>query len=103
MHLFGGSLGVTQNKRPSIKREKSGHTPARKKHRNATQCASSVRAWATIQDALSAKMSTLQVDNLISGCIEMSDHCLTMIVTPNNNDGDYKHVNDLADDEDYDP
>ena len=58
-NLFGGSLGVTQNKRPSIQREKSGHTPARKKHGDAMQRASSV-------DTLSSKMHTLHVDNLIS-------------------------------------
>ena len=65
-NLFGGLLGVTQNKRPSIPREKSGHTPARKKHGDATQCASSVRAQAAIQDTLSSEMCTLHVDNSIS-------------------------------------
>ena len=102
-NLFGGLLGVTQNKRPSIQREKSGHTPTRKKHGNATRRASSVRARAAIQDALSAEMSTLQVNNSISGRIETLDHCLTMIITPDNNDEDDQCVDDLADDEDYDP
>jgi hypothetical protein len=102
-NLFGGSLGVTQNKRPSIQRVKSGHTPARKKHGNAMRRASSVRARAAIQDALSTEMSTLQVDDSISGHIETSDHCLTMIVTPDNNDDDDQRVDDSADDEDYDP
>jgi len=101
-NLFGGLLGVTQNKILSIQREKSGHTPARKKHRNATHRASSVRARAAIQDALSAEMSTLQVNDSISGRIETSDHCPTMIVTPDNNDDDDQRVDDSADDEDYD-
>ena len=34
-NLFGVSHGVTQNKRLSIPREKTGHTPARKKHKDA--------------------------------------------------------------------
>ena len=68
-NLFGGSLGVTQNKRPLIQREKSGHTPARKKHGDVTRRASSVRARATIQDALFFKMRTLHVDDSISQCM----------------------------------
>ena len=102
-NLFGGSLGVTQNKRPSIQREKLGHTPARKKHGDATRCASSVRARAAIQDALSSKMRTLHDDDSISRRIDMSDHCPMMFVTPDNNDDDDQRVDDLADDEDYDP
>jgi len=58
-NLFGVSQGVTQNKRSSIPREKTGHTPARKKQRDATLRASSVRVRVTIQEALSAEMSTL--------------------------------------------
>jgi len=91
------------NEAPAIQREKSGHTPTRKKHGNATRHAFSVRARAAIQDTLSAKMSTLQVEDSISGCIETSDHCLTMIVTPNNNDDDDQCIDDSADDVDYDP
>jgi len=85
-NLFGVSQGVTQNKRSSIPREKTGHTPARKKHGNATRHASSVRARVAVQEALSTKMSTLQVDDFLSGCIESSDHCQRMIITP---DRDY--------------
>ena len=95
-NLFGGSLRVTQNKRPSIQRENLGHTPARKKHGHVTR-------RAAIQDALSAEMSTLQVDDSISGRIKTSDHCPTMIVTPDNNDDDDQCFDDLADDEDYVP
>jgi hypothetical protein len=102
-HLVGGSLGVTQNKRPSIQREKLGHTPARKKHGDGTQRASSVRAQAAIQDALSSKMRTLHVDDSISQRINMPDHCPMMFVTPNNNDDDDQRVDDLADDKDYNP
>ena len=65
-NLFGGLLGVTPNKRLSIQREKSGHTPARKKHQDAMQRASSVRARTAIQDALFSEMRTLHVDDLIS-------------------------------------
>jgi hypothetical protein len=56
-NLFGVSQGVTQNKRSSIPREKTGHTPVRKKHGDATRRASSVRARVVIQEALSAKMA----------------------------------------------
>ena len=55
-NLFGGSLGFTLNKRQSIEREKSGHTPARKKHGHTTCRASSVRARVAIQEALSVKI-----------------------------------------------
>jgi hypothetical protein len=79
-NLFGVSQGVTQNKRSSIPREKTGHTPAREKHGDVTRCASSVRARVAIQEALSAEMSTLQVNDSLSGRIESSDHCQTMII-----------------------
>ena len=48
-------------------------------------------------------MSTLQVDDSISGRIKTSDHCSTMIVTPDNNDDDDQRVDDLANTKDYDP
>jgi hypothetical protein len=103
-NLFGVSQGVTQNKILSIPREKTGHTPVRKKHGDATQRASSVRARIAIQEALSAKMSTLQVDDSLSGRIELLDHCQTMIIiTPDSDDNDDQHIDDSADDEDYDP
>jgi hypothetical protein len=56
-----------------------------------------------IQEALSAKMSTLQVDHLLSGRIESSDHCQTMIITPDRDDDNDQCVDDSTDDEDYDP
>ena len=62
-NLFGRSLGFTLNKRQSIEREKSGHTPARKKHVHTACRASSVRARVAIQEALSAEMSSLHVDD----------------------------------------
>ena len=103
-NLFGVSQGVTQNKISLIPREKTGHTPVRKKHGDATQRASSVRARIAIQEALSAEMSTLQVDDSLSGRIELLDHCQTMIIiTPDSDDNDDQHIDDSADDEDYDP
>ena len=73
--IFGGSLGFTLNKRQLIEREKSGHTPARKKHGHTTCRASSVRARVTIQEALSAEMSSLHVADSLSGRVELSDYC----------------------------
>jgi hypothetical protein len=80
-NLFGGSLGFTLNKRQSIKREKSGHTPARKKHghTNTTCRASSVWARVAIQEALSAEMSSRHVDDSLSGRVELSDYCQTEV------------------------
>jgi hypothetical protein len=103
-NLLGVSQGVTQNKRLSIPREKTCHTHVRKKHGDATQCASSVRARIAIQEALSVKMSTLQVDDSLSGRIKSSDQCQTMIIiTPDSDDNDDQHIDDSADNEDYDP
>ena len=102
-NLFGGLLGVIQNKKPSIQREKSGHAPVRKKHGDVTRRASSVRAQAAILDALSSKMRTLSVDDSISRRIDTSDHCPMMFVTPENNEDNDQRVNDSADDEGYDP
>ena len=102
-NLFGVSQGVTQNKRSSIPREKTGPTPARKKHGDATRRASSVRARVAIQEALSTKISTLQVDDSLSGCIESSDHCQMIIITPDRDDNNDQRVDDSADDKDYDP
>ena len=62
-NLFGGSLGVTQNKRPLIRREESGHTPARKKRGNTICRASSVKARIAIQDALTADMLSLHAND----------------------------------------
>ena len=48
-------------------------------------------------------MSTLQVDYSLSGHIKSSDHCQTMIITPDRDDDDDQRVDDSADNEDYDP
>ena len=101
-NLFGGSLGFTLNKRQSIEREKSGHTTARKKHGHTTCRASSVRARVAIQEALSADMSSLHVDDSLSGRVDFSDYCRTMIVTPDGDDDDKQRIDDLADNSDYD-
>ena len=100
-NLFGGSLGVTLNKRQSIEREKSGHTPARKKHGNPTRRVSSVRARVTNQEALAAEMSSLHVNNSFNAPVVPLDECRTMIVTPDG-DADEECVED-SDDDDYDP
>jgi hypothetical protein len=101
-NLFGGSLGVTQNKRPSIRRDKSGHTPARKKRGDALRRASSVKARIAIQDALAADMLSLHVDD---PCDESSQRRVTAVVTPDgdcgNADGDCGDAD--SDDEDYSP
>ena len=68
-NLFGGLLGVTQNKRPSIGRDKSGHTPTKKKRGDTLRRASSVKARIAIQDALAADMLSLHVDD---PCDELS-------------------------------
>ena len=93
----------TRDLRSPIPREKTGHTPARKKHGDMTRRASSVRARVAIQEALSAEMSTLQVNDSLSGrIVESSDHCQMMIITPDRDDDDDQCVDDSADDEDYD-
>ena len=101
-NLFGGSLGFTLNKRQLIEREKSGHTPARKKHGHTTCRASSVRALVEIQEALSAEMSSLHVDDSLSGRVDLSDYCQTMIVTPDRDDDDEQRIDNSADNIDYD-
>jgi hypothetical protein len=101
-NLFGGSLGFTLNKRQSIEREKSGHTPVRKKHGHTACRASSVRARVTIQETLSAEMSSLHVDDSLSRRVKLLDNCRTMIVTPDGDEDDEQRINDSADDSDYD-
>jgi hypothetical protein len=100
-NLFGRSLGFTLNKRQSIERENSGHTPARKKHGHTTCRASSLRARVAIHEALSAEMSSLHIDDSLSGRVELSDDCRTMIVTPDGDEDD-ERISDSADDSDYD-
>ncbi len=75
--------------------------PTRKKHGDATQRASAVKARVTIQEVLSAKLSTLYVDNLFNAHVGPSDECLTIQVTPDGDDDD-KRLNN-SDDDDYDP
>ncbi len=101
-NLFGGSLGFTLNKRQSIEREKSGHTPARKKHGHTTCHAYSVWARVAIQEALSAEMSSLHVDDSLSSRVKLPDNCRTMIVTPDGDEDDKQRINDSADDSNYD-
>jgi hypothetical protein len=101
-NLFGGSLGFTLNKRQSIEREKSSHTPTRKKHGHTTCRASSVRARVAIQEALSVKMSSLHVNVSLSRRVELPDNCRRMIVTPDGDVDDEQRINDSADDSDYD-
>ena len=101
-NLFGGSLGFTLNKRQSIEREKSGHTPAKKKHLHTCR-ASSVRARLAIQEALAVKMSSLHIDDSLSRRVELPDNCRTMIVTPDGDEDDKQRIiDDSADDSDYD-
>jgi hypothetical protein len=101
-NLFGGSLGVTQNKRPSIRRDKSGHTPARKKRGDTLSRASSVKVRIAIQDALAGDMLSLHVDD---PCDESSQRRVTAVVTPDGDcgdaDGDCGDAE--SDDEDYSP
>jgi hypothetical protein len=101
-NLFGGSHGITLNKRPLIKREKSSHTPTKKKHGNPTRRASSVWARVAIQEALSADMRSLHVDNLFNACVESWDQCQMMIVTPDSNDNNNDSVNN-SDNDIYNP
>jgi hypothetical protein len=92
-NLFCGLRGVSQNKRLSLPREKSGHTPARKKHGGTTRCTSSVKAQGAFQEMLAA----LHVD-------DKSSALHRPIVSPNCNvagAGDRK--DDSSNDEDYHP
>jgi hypothetical protein len=70
-NLFCGSRGVSQNKRLSLPRETSGHTPARKKHGGTTRRASSVKAQGAIQEML----ATLHVDDESSDLHRPIRHC----------------------------
>ena len=85
-NLFGGLHGVAPNKRPLIPREKSRHTPARKKHGDPACRASAVKARVAIQEALSAKLSTLQVDYLFNAHVGLPDERLMIQVTPDGDD-----------------
>jgi hypothetical protein len=74
----------------------------RKKHGgHTTCCASSVRARVAIQEALSAEMSSLHVDDSLTGRVELSDYCRKMIVTPDGDEDDEQRIDDSADDSDY--
>ena len=101
-NLFGGLLGVIQNKRPLIRRKESGHTPARKKRGNTMCRASSVKARIAIQDALTADMLSLHVDN---PCDESSYQRMTAVITPDGDcgDADGDRGDAESDDEDYSP
>jgi hypothetical protein len=108
-NLFGGSLGVTQNKRPSIRRDKSGHTPARKKRGDTVRRASSLTASIAIQNALAADLLSLHVDD---PCDESLHRRVTAVITPDGNcgdadgdcgDADGDCADAESDDEDYSP
>ncbi len=74
----------------------------RKKHGGHTTCrASSVRARVAIQEAISAEMSSLHIDNSLTGRVELSDYCRKMIVTPDGDEDDEQRIDDSADDSDY--
>jgi len=73
----------------------------RKKHGHTTCRASSVRARVAIQEALSAEMSSLHVDDSLSRHVKLSDNCRTMIVTPDEDEDDEQRIDDSADDSDY--
>ncbi len=99
-NLFCDLPDVTQNKRPLIPRDKSGHTPARKKHGGVTSRASSVQAQEVIQVLLAAELSSMHVDNSFDGIAKSSDMHHT-IVTPDCNNAD-DGINE-SNDEDYHP
>jgi len=102
-NLFGRLLGFTLNKRQSIEREKSGHTPVRKKHGHTMCRASSVRARVAIQEALAVKMSSLHFNDSLSRRVELPDNWQTMIVTPDGYEDDEQCIiDDSADDSYYD-
>ncbi len=73
----------------------------RKKHRDVTQRASAVKARVMIQEALSAELSTLHIDDSFNAHVGPSDEHLTIQITPDRDDDD-ERLND-SDDEDYDP
>jgi hypothetical protein len=99
VNLFCGLQGVSQNKRLSLPREMSGHTPARKKHGGTIRHASSVKARGAIKELL----ATLHVDDSLDrGAISSDLH--RPIVTPH---CDVAGVGDNKDDtlvdDDYHP
>jgi hypothetical protein len=98
-NLFGGSQGASQNKRLSLPREKSGHTPARKKHGRTTHCASSVKAGGAIRELLAA----LHVDDSFDrGAGSLDLH--RPIVTPDCNVAGVGDLDDdTSNDENYHP
>ena len=101
-NLFGTSHAITQNKRMSILREKSVHTPARNKRCNTAHRASSLKARIALQETLAADMLSLHVDD---PCDESSQQRLTAVVTPDGDCGnaDCDCSDAESDDEDYSP
>ncbi len=87
LNLFCDLPEVTQNKRPLIPRDKSIHTPVRKKHSGTTCHASSVKAQGVIQELLATELYSLHVDDLFDGVAKSSDVHWT-IVTTDCNDAD---------------
>ena len=101
-NLFGASHGIAQNKRMSILRETSGHTPARKKRGNTAHRASSLKARIAIQETLATDMSSLHVGNPRDFCNGSSDLVRAAVVTPDGDDDSDERVNE-SDDNDYNP
>jgi len=101
-NLFGASHGIAQNKRMSILRETSGHTPARKKRGNTVHCASSLKARITIEETLAADTSSHHVGDPCNFCNGSSDFVRAAVVTPDGDDDSDERV-DESDDDDYNP
>ena len=84
----------------SILREKSDHTPPRKKRGDTAHRASSLKARIVIQETLAADMSTLHVGNSLDAREETSDLRRASVVTPDGDDDDDEPFNE-SDNNDY--
>ena len=103
-NLFGASHAFAQNKRMSILREASGHTPARKKRGNTAHRVSALRARIAIQETLAADMSTLHVSESFVDREASSDLIRAPVATPDGDDDGDERVDESDDDDnDYDP
>ncbi len=61
-----------------------------------------LQARGGVPGALTGEVSSLQVDDSLSGRVELSDNCQTMIVTPDGDEDDEQRIDDSANDSDYD-
>jgi hypothetical protein len=99
-NLFCNLQGFSQNKRLSLLREKSDHTPARKKHGGMMHCASYVKLQGAIEELL---LATLHVNDSFNHSAEWFD-LHRPIVTPNCGDvNDRDNKGDTSDNKDYHP